>query len=217
MADLQKTLRDIKAAPRSADRPRAKREDPEVRRQKLLDAAVVCLARVGPHGTTGREICRQAGVSHSLIRHYFGNPQALLLEAYKQLCGQFLDRFESDVAAAGDDPWLALDRFFALHFSTEWAGSDVLGAWIGFWTLIRGSGDFAAERERFNVRLTALLTDIVARIPKSPAAPAITDTVLILGGVMDGLWLEIGLSPTSLHADRAVALCNAAARRVLTD
>lgn len=58
-------------------RRRTRREPPAVRRQDLIDVTVTCLARFGPRGATGREICRQAGVSHSLLRHYFRNPDRL--------------------------------------------------------------------------------------------------------------------------------------------
>lgn len=199
---------------RPAPRQRARREKPMVRRQDLLAVTVSCLARLGPRGTTGREICRQAGVSHSLLRHYFDNPDELLLETYQHLCDSFVARLESDVAAA-TDPFAALDRVFVLHFSDEWAGPDILGAWIGFWTLVRARDDFAAVRDGFNTRVLAIIASIVARLPARPGALPAADAVAIIGGVMDGLWLEHGLSRDPAAQSRGIALCNEAARRLL--
>ena len=68
-------------------RRRASRQAPDVRRHDLLAATINCLARLGPRGTTGREICRQAGVSHGLLRHYFADPENLLLETYLDTSG----------------------------------------------------------------------------------------------------------------------------------
>ena len=194
---------------------RARRVDPEVRREQLLRATIICLARLGPNGATGREICRQAGVSHSLLRHHFGNPQTLLLEAYEQLCDRFIARLEQDLSASDTDPWLALDRLFSLHFSGEWAGSDVLGAWIAFWTLVRARNDFAEIRNAFNERLLTLLSRILSSLPPPGDGLSVGDVAAIIGGVMDGLWLEFGLAPTKMSPSRAIALCNETARRVM--
>ncbi len=203
-----------KKSPAAAPRPRVRREDPEVRRQELLRATVTCLARLGPNGTTGREICRQAGVSHSLLRHYFGNPQTLLLEAYGQLCDGFIGRLEADLADE-QDPWRSLDTLFRLHFSEEWAGPDILGAWIAFWTLVRARADFAEVRNSFSERLSRIITAILARLPERAGSPTTANAASIIGGVMDGIWLEYGLSPNPMTREQAVELCNDTARRVL--
>ena len=211
MSTIAEVAQDETATPRA----RIRREDPEVRRQELLRATVTCLARLGPNGTTGREICRQAGVSHSLLRHYFGNPQTLLLEAYEQLSEQFIARLEADVLAAQDDPWRALDRLFELHLSEEWAGPDVLGAWIGFWTLVRARPEFALVRDSFNRRLGQLIERLLRRLALPAHDLDIDDATAIIAGVMDGLWLEFGLASLTMTRQRALALCRTTARRVL--
>ena len=192
---------------------RARREDPAIRRQDLLAVTLSCLARLGPRGTTGREICRQAGVSHGLLRHYFENPDNLLLETYQQLCNDFLDRFEVELAPAEADPWVTLDRFFTLLFSEEWASPDVLGAWMAFWTLVRTNDDIRAVSESFNERLRALLAVAASRLPADGRKLPLKDAVALLSAVMDGLWLDFCLSPTRTSRERAIELANSAARR----
>lgn len=93
-------------------RRRTTRQAPEVRRQDLLAVTISCLATLGPRGTTGREICRRAGVSHGLLRHYFTNPSNLLLETYQDLCDTFIARFRQELAVPHPDPWQALERHF---------------------------------------------------------------------------------------------------------
>lgn len=198
----------------AATKSRPQRQEAEDRRRELLAAAIVCLARLGPRATTGREICRQAGVSHGLLRHYFANPDNLLLETYQQLCDQALERFEQELRAPADDPWKAMDRFFALLFSDEWASSDVLGAWMAFWTLVRGNPDFAAVGEAYNQRLRALLDTALARLPPRPAGIARADAIAILSAVMDGLWLDFCLSPSRLSRERALELCSLTLRQI---
>jgi AcrR family transcriptional regulator len=186
-----------------------------VRRQDLLAVTVRCLARLGPRGTTGREICRQAGVSHGLLRHYFKNPDNLLLETYEELCGHFLARFQAELFDSRRDPWEALDRFFAVLFSEEWASSDLLGAWMAFWTLVRSHDDFARASEDYNNRLRDLLQTALSRLPRGKGGIPLDDAVPIMSAVMDGLWLDFCLSPGRLSRERAIDLCSATLRQLV--
>ena len=188
-------------------RASVQRQHPEERRQELLAATISCLAQLGPRATTGREICRRAGVSHGLLRHYFDNADNLLLEAYRMLCDDFLERFEQELLAPAPDPWEPMERFFAVLFSEEWAGTDVLGAWMAFWTLVGSREDFAEAGESYNSRLRALIDDALARLPPKPGGIARADAAAILSAVMDGLWLDFCLSPGRLSRERALELC----------
>ncbi len=195
-------------------RPRARREAPLVRRQDLLEVTVRCLATLGARGTTGREICRQAGVSHGLLRHYFNNPGNLLLETYEQLCEQLIAHVEAEARPDEDDPWIALDRFFVAVFSDRWASPDIIGAWMVFWQLVRSREDFSAASESFNLRQRAVLERIVGRLPAAAHIVPLADAIAILSAVLDGLWVEYYLSQARMSRERAVALCNQAAHRL---
>lgn len=196
-------------------RSRARRQPPTVRRQDLLAVTVSCLARLGPRGTTGREICRQAGVSHGLLRHYFNNPENLLFETYEELCDHFIARFEAVLDDEGLAPWDALDRFFAALYSEEWANTDLLGAWMAFWSMVRTNADFAAKSEEHNARLRELLALAISRLPTTGHTVKTDDAVVIISAVMDGLWLDYCLSPTRTSRERALELCCLTARRLI--
>lgn len=193
---------------------RARRESALVRRKDLLDAAVNCLARLGPRGTTGREICRQAGVSHGLLRHYFRNPDNLLLETYEQLCEDMLAHLDAVVSPFEADPWEALHCYFVAVFSDEWASPDIIGAWMVFWQQARSREDFGAVSHAFNLRQRALLERLVTRLPVPAAALPMADAIALLSAVLDGLWIEYYLSDTRTPRVRCVTLCDQAARRL---
>lgn len=193
-------------------RRRVRRQAPTVRRQDLLAVTISCLARLGARGTTGREICRQAGVSHGLLRHYFKNPENLLLETYQELCDSVIVRFEAEMALPHDDPWETIDRFLVMLFSDEWANPDILGAWIAFWTLVRSNAEFAAVSEDYNYRLREMLAEAVRRLPPGPV-PA-DDLAALLSAVTDGLWIDFCLSPTRMPRDRALELSRLTLRRL---
>jgi TetR/AcrR family transcriptional repressor of bet genes len=183
---------------------RARRKTPADRRQDLLAAVIACLARLGPRGATGREVCRQAGVSHGLLRHYFETPEALFTAAYGDLCDRFLAEFEARLTDASLSPEAALDAFFAVQFSEAWANPDILGAWIAFWTLTRTDPAFAAVNAAYNQRLRALIERALARLN---LGLDLASAAQILASVMDGLWLETCLRPDAAGRAEAVRLC----------
>jgi TetR/AcrR family transcriptional regulator, transcriptional repressor of bet genes len=189
-------------------KPRVKRQSPEVRRQDLLAVTVSCLANLGPKGTTGREICRQAGVSHGLLRHYFRNPDNLLLETYEQLCDQLIAHLEAETKPFESDPAEALHRFFVAAFSERWASPDVIGAWMVFWQLVRSRDDFAAVSASYNRRQRALLEGLVRLLPPTERLLPLADAVAILSAVLDGLWIEFYLSEERTPAELCVRLCD---------
>ncbi len=193
---------------------RRRRASPLVRRADLVAATVSCLAQLGAKGTTGREICRRARVSHGLLRHYFRNPDNLLLETYEQLCEDLLAQLEAAAMPHAADPLDALHRYFLAVFSDDWAGPDIIGAWMVFWQQARSRADFAAVSDSFNLRQRALLERLVAALPARADALPMADAIALLSAVLDGLWIEYYLSDQRTPRDRCVALCDAAARRL---
>ena len=192
--------------------PRRRRVSPLVRRADLVAATVSCLARLGAKGATGREICRQAGVSHGLLRHYFRNPDNLLLETYEQLCEDMLAQLEAAALPHAADPHEALHRYFVAVFSDDWAGPEIIGAWMVFWQQARSRADFAAVSDSFNQRQRALLQRLVAQLPPRGAALPLPDAIALLSAVLDGLWIEYYLSDQRTPRARCVELCDSAAR-----
>ena len=210
--------------PKSSPKPPAKaparrtRQSPEMRRQDLLAVTVSCLARLGPRGTTGREICRQAGVSHGLIRHYFRNPDNLLLETYEQLCEDMLVSLGAASALGGGaaaDPWAALHNFYVAVFSPQWASPEIIGAWMVFWQLVRSREDFAEVSQNYNRRQSALLEGLVRALPAREGGIEVATAVAIISAVMDGLWINYYLSEKRLPAEMCVSLCDETGRRLL--
>ncbi len=208
------TASDAKTAGATAAKEPARRarQAPDIRRQDLLAVTIRCLATLGPRGATGREICRQAGVSHGLLRHYFSNPENLLRETYQERGDNFIGRFAEEVDAEHTDPWTTIDRRFEVHFSEEWSNPDILGAWIAFWTLVRSNAGFAEVSRHYNERLQSLLDRAVARLPQGPVPPR--DMATLISATMDGLWLDYSLSQERLTRERALDLARTMLRRL---
>jgi len=189
--------------------PLARRAEPDLRRQSLIDACARVLAREGAAGTSVRVIAREAGVSPGLITHYFSGIDALVAATYAEVDQTVTAVIEAAVAAAGDDPRARLDAFVTASFAPAIADRALLATWIAFWGLVTARADIARQHDDqyagFRARLTALLADCgVAPAQVRTAAIAVT-------ALVDGLWLELCLSPGCFSADEASAI----ARRFL--
>lgn len=73
------------------------------RRQSLLDATMEVIAEQGFRGFTHRAVAVKAGVTHGLVRHYFGSLDVMLAEA-------LATSVERDIADAPPDRSWSVDE-----------------------------------------------------------------------------------------------------------
>jgi len=184
------------------------REAPDVRRQALVAAAEAVLAREGVAGTSVRAICAEAGVSAGLLRHYFEGVDDLVAAAYEAVDQRIDAALEAAVAASGADPHARLSAYLAASFAPPVLDADLLSAWIGFWGLVKTKPRIAAihatSYAAYRARLETLLADCGAR-DRRLAAIALT-------AMVDGLWLELCLDPSTFSAIEAVGALKTAAK-----
>lgn len=184
--------------------PAFRREDPDARRASLIEACARVLAREGMGGTSVRAIAVEAGVSPGLIGHYFGGVDALVAATYAQVEARVAAALDQAVAAAGPDPRARLDAYVSASLLPPIADSDLLSTWIAFWSLVRARPEIAALHDeqygRFRTDLEKLLTQSGVK------QTALRQTAIAITALVDGLWLELCLSPTTFAAGEAAAI-----------
>ena len=184
-------------------KPAFSRAEPDVRRQSLIEATARVLARDGATGASVRPIAIEAGVSPGLINHYFAGIEALIAATYSAVGDQVSNALATAVAAAGSDPRARLTAYVTASFAPPIADRALLATWVAFWTLTtkpqiaeRHDAIYAQYREE----LEGLLAECgIAAADRRLTAIAIT-------ALVDGLWLELCLSPDSFTADEARSL-----------
>ena len=187
-----------------------RRLDAKRRRAELIRATIEILAEAGPREATVRAICARAGVSHGLLRHYFGSHRTLVTAACHSLASDYDAQMSAILDQGEGTARDRLRRLFGLLFSPRWIDDRTLGAWVSYWSLVRSDEDVAAvhrdfyERQRLRIAgtLGRLSQEEGLRLEASAEALAIT-------ALMDGLWLEHCLDRTSFMPEEAVALCEA--------
>jgi len=179
--------------------PAFTRAEPDARRLSLIEATTRVLARDGAAGASVRTIAAEAGVSPGLVGHYFGGVDALVAATYQHVGARVSDALHDAIAAAGDDPRARLTGYVTASFAPPIADPALLATWLAFWSLVKARPDIAVLHDdiyaEYRRDLEALLE-----------ACDVTDlrlAAIAITALVDGLWLELCLSPQSFTPEEA--------------
>ncbi|WP_225205928.1 transcriptional regulator BetI [Novosphingobium huizhouense] len=189
--------------------PAYRRSVPDARRRSLIEACMRVLAREGATRTSVRAIAAEAGVSAGLVNHYFEGVDALVAETYAETDRLVTDRLAEAVAAAGPDPRDRLAAFVTGSFAAPIANPDLLATWIAFWSLVSARPEIAAQHEAHYCAFRARLEELLAAC--GVPADRLRSAAIGVTALVDGLWLELCLSPGQFDPAEADAI----ARRFL--
>lgn len=179
--------------------PAFTRAEPDARRLSLIEATARVLARDGAAGASVRTIAAEAGVSPGLVGHYFGGVDALVAATYEHVGARVSGALHDAIAAAGNDPRARLTGYVTASFAPPIADPALLATWLAFWSLVKARPDIAALHDDIYAEYRRDLEALLAACGVSDlrlAAIAIT-------ALVDGLWLELCLSPQSFTPDEA--------------
>lgn len=185
----------------TATSPAYRRAEPDARRLSLIEACARVLARSGAAGASVRAIAQEAGASVGLVGHYFGGIDALVSATYEHVDRQVTAALDEAVATASRTPRDRLEAFVTASFAAPIADPALLATWIAFWSLVTARKDIARQHDEqyagYRARLEALLG--ACGVPQhAQRRQAIAVTALV-----DGLWLELCLSPGCFTAEEA--------------
>lgn len=184
--------------------PAFTRAEPDARRLSLIEACARVLAREGAAGTSVRAVAQEAGVSPGLVGHYFGGIDAAIAATYAHVEAQVSTALDAALGAAGSDPRARLDAYVTASFAPPIASGELLATWVAFWSLVRARPEIARQHDEQYAAFRARLEGLLAACGVAPGrlrSAAIAATALV-----DGLWLELCLSPDTFSAEEAGAI-----------
>jgi TetR/AcrR family fatty acid metabolism transcriptional regulator len=103
----------------------ARRKGRRAKRERILDAAVVEIARRGYHRTTVSHIARRAGVADGTIYLYFAGKEDVLVSVFDRAMQRFIALAREIVEDDGVDAVAKLRRIVELHLSLLGEDRDV--------------------------------------------------------------------------------------------
>lgn len=145
-----------------------------------------------------------------LITHHFSGIDSLVAAAFESLAGSLLSESREPALALADDPSRALHAYFSASFAPRALDPAIFRTWIVFWSLVPHSRELRAVRARADRRTRATLEALLTRLKRTPGVPAFKVGAARIGlsALMDGLWVELSLNPSSFDPGQAVALCD---------
>ncbi len=196
-----------------SQKPAFRRAEPDKRRLSLIEACARVLARDGVAGASVRAIALEAGVSAGLVGHYFTGIDALVAATYAHVEVRVSEALDAAVAAAGNDPRARLDAFVTASFAPPIASGELLATWIAFWSLVRVRTDIARQHDEQYAASRARLEKLLREC--GLAAERLRRAAIAVTALVDGLWLELCLSPEAFSAAEAGAIARSALDAVL--
>jgi TetR/AcrR family transcriptional regulator, transcriptional repressor of bet genes len=190
------------------------RAEPDARRHSLVEACARVLAREGIAGASVRSIALEAGVSAGLVGHYFPGVDALVAATYVHTGARVDAALAAAVVSAGPAPRARLEAFVTASFAAPIADPELLATWIAFWSLVRARPDIARLHDEqyggFRAQLEVLLAH--CGVPTEE----LRTTAIAIAALVDGLWLELCLSPQEIAPTEAAAIARAALGRLIS-
>jgi TetR/AcrR family transcriptional repressor of bet genes len=188
-----------------------RREQPDARRESLVEATLRSLASGGHDGASVRRIAAEAGVSVGLINHHYASIDELIAAAYEKVALGIVRQLLETMEAAPPAPRARLSAFFRASCSPPILDPDLLGVWVVFWSMIKHSPIMQqTQRHTFAEYRTVLERHLVAL----GAEIGLGDkdmrlSAIGLSALLDGIWLELCLNPTDFTPEEGVRLCEA--------
>lgn len=188
-----------------------RREQPDARRDSLVEATLRSLAAHGHDGASVRRIAAEAGVSVGLINHHYASIDGLIAAAYEKVALGIVRQLLEVTEAAPPSPRERLSAFFRASCSPSIINPDLLGVWVVFWSMIKHS-PIMQETQRhtfaeYRAILERHLTDYAVEIGLNDTNMRLS--AIGLSALLDGIWLELSLNPGGFAPDEAVRLCEA--------
>jgi AcrR family transcriptional regulator len=189
--------------------PKFHRATPAVRRGALVDATLRCLKRFGHEGVSVRRISAAAGVSIGLINHHFPSKSGLIAETYETLALSLLDSIRRQAENHAVSPRDRLNNFFRASFAPEILDPQLFNVWLVFWSMVAHSAEIRAVHAKTYTKYRSALESMLSELVESGAAPPfkLRPAAIALSALLDGLWVELSLSPTVFKPREAIALC----------
>jgi TetR/AcrR family transcriptional repressor of bet genes len=189
--------------------PKFRRATPAVRREALVDATLRCLKQYGHEGVSVRRISAAAGVSIGLINHHFPSKSGLVAVTYETLALSLQDSIRAQAENKAVAPRDRLSGFFRASFAPEILDPQLFNVWLVFWSMVAHSPEIRAVHDKTYGKYRSILESLLGQLAESGATSQfkLRPAAIALSALLDGLWVELSLSPTTFKPREAIALC----------
>lgn len=169
-----------------------------IRRAALIKATIDEVGEAGSLDVTVSKIAKRAGMSSALAHHYFGGKDQIFLAAMRHTLRLYGAEVRSALANA-DGPQARLEAIVRAGFSSGNFQREVISAWLNFYVLAQSSPEAQRLLSIYQRRLHSNLAYNLRPLIGECAPFAATR----ISGLIDGLYLRLGLSKDPFASKRA--------------
>ena len=185
------------------DRVRKKRSVKDMRRDELMEAAIVVIAKEGLHGATLSQIAAEAGMSTALVNHYFDSKEDLLEATMRRLSG----RYRSEIMAlmpANPTPAQRLRAIIEGSFQPDNMTLASRKAWVQFLVNAMSGGRIF---HLFRLTGERVVSNIRYAVKQLVPPDQVDDTVDGIAALIDGFFWENATDCSPEDLKRARRIC----------
>lgn len=175
-----------------------------VRRAQIIEATIKCVANCGLHKSSMQAIATEAGMTSSLIVHYFGDRTGIYEAVYAHLYQQVIE----EVRRQTDSAETSFDRAAALCLSQlddKVLTGDIAVTWVALYALIPEIPSLARLEGIYSQRIKSNLIHHLRRsgMTQSDGRAAAAELLPLI----DGLWLRKAAQPDTPNAELRSIVC----------
>jgi len=179
--------------------PPSRKASRPVRRQQLIDATIVVLARKGYSALTVADVAKTAGLSVGIINFHFESKEKLLASCLTHLAEEYYRNWQSALATPGATVAEKLQMVILGDFNDKIFTPDKLAAWIAFWGETQGRPIYVEICSAYDEERARTVGSLCEKIIKEGGYKLAPQTVMrALESLGDGLWL--GVAAGNSHA-----------------
>lgn len=188
--------------------PASRKASRPVRRQQLIDATIVVLARKGYSALTVADVAKTAGLSVGIINFHFESKEKLLAACLTHLADEYYRNWQGALAMPGASVAEKLRLVVLGDFNDKIFTPDKLAAWIAFWGETQGRPIYVEICSGYDEERARTVAGLCEKIIKEGGYKLVPGTVMrALESLGDGLWLGVaaGNSPAKLTINASQA------------
>lgn len=172
-----------------------------IRKEALVRATIAEIGANGSLDVTVAQIARRAGMSSGLAHHYFGGKEDMFLAAMRHTLSVYAAEVRGALTMASS-PHERVEAIVRAGFSQSNFRKDVLAAWLNFYVLANTN----EHAHRLLVIYQSRLRSNLRHALRSNFGPKATELANRLAALIDGVYLQVGLTQDSPDRDAAVHL-----------
>lgn len=190
-----------------------------MRRNSLLEAAVVVIAKQGLTGVTIRNIAEQAKCSYGVVAFHFKSKDGVILAALDHMLAEYEAHFDK-LKAAAPGPAQVLTAMLHSDFDSQVSSVKRMSVWISFWAEAARVKSYRTRCAEQKLRYNAIAAEAIAEL--AAQRDMVVDAERIarsLNAMIDGFWISSTVTsmPRKEHAEQAKQDCFAYLRTAFPD